>query len=208
MEAANACKNIEKLHVGIITDSGLRILAEGLMGNESLEELTFSETDNHQRYWTEEARQAFVKLLKMSSKLKSVKAKFQKVNKGSDEAKQFETEIDFYTEWKSDCKKKEKKFAERIQSCDPTFMFENMVKHVEEKDKNERMPVRKFYNNTFGQLVNDALFALNKKISKAKGDEANELQYCEGKVKFMAMYLMNKLPDGELIPEEDHRNDD
>lgn len=47
MEAANACKNIEKLHVGIITDSGLRILAEGLMGNESLEELTFQETDNH-----------------------------------------------------------------------------------------------------------------------------------------------------------------
>ncbi len=87
MEAANACKNIEKLHVGIITDSGLRILAEGLLGNESLDELTFSETDNHQRYWTEEARQAFVKLLKCSTKLKSVKAKFQKVNKGSDEAK-------------------------------------------------------------------------------------------------------------------------
>ena len=91
-----------------------------------------------------------MKLLKCSTKLKSVKAKFQKVNKGSDEAKQFETEIDFYTEWKSDCKKKETKFAERIQSCDPTFMFENMVKHVEDKDKNERMPVRKFYNNTFG----------------------------------------------------------
>lgn len=52
VEAVNACKSIEKLHVGVITDSGLRILAEGLMGNESLEELEFSETDNHQRYWT------------------------------------------------------------------------------------------------------------------------------------------------------------
>jgi len=43
-----------------------------------------------------------------------VKAKFQKVNKSSDEAKQFEAEIDFYTEWKVECKRKEKKFAERI----------------------------------------------------------------------------------------------
>jgi len=60
VEAANACKNIERLHVGIITDSGLRILARGLVGNESLEELIFSETDNHQRYWTEEARGAFI----------------------------------------------------------------------------------------------------------------------------------------------------
>ena len=72
-------------------------------------------------------------------------------------------------------------------------MFSNMLNHVEDKHKNEKMPVRNFYNNTFGELVNGALFALNKKISKAKDDEANELQLCEGKIKFLALYIINPL---------------
>lgn len=117
-------------------------------------------------------------LLKSFTKIKHVKAKFQKVNKGSEVTKVFEHEIEFYTDQKSELKKKDKKFGERMQSCEPTNMFDNMLKHVEDKDKNEKMPVRKFYNNTFKELLNDAIFALNKKISKTKdGEEANELQY-------------------------------
>jgi hypothetical protein len=37
-----------------------------------------------------------------------------------------------------------------MDSCDPSHMFENMVRYTEDKEKNEKMPVRKFYNNTFG----------------------------------------------------------
>lgn len=52
-----------------------------------------------------------------------------------------------------------------------------MLAQLESKSKNKNMPVRNFYNNTFGQILNDAIFALKKKQSKAKGDEAIELQY-------------------------------
>ncbi len=106
-------------------------------------------------------------------------------------------------------KQKDKNQHERLESCDPTHMFSNMLNHVEDKHKNEKMPVRNFYNNTFGELVNGALFALNKKISKVKDDEANELQLCEGKIKFLALYIMEHLPEGELIPEDANaKNDD
>ena len=35
-----------------------------------------------------------------------------------------------------------------------------MQEYLEKKDKNQKMPVRKFYNNTFSQRLNDAIFAL------------------------------------------------
>ena len=42
-------------------------------------------------------------------------------------------------------------------------MFENLLGLIENKDKSKKMPVRKFFNNTFGTLLNDAIFALKKK---------------------------------------------
>ena len=44
LEAVNANKNIIKLHCGIVTDSGLEIMAAKLKENTSLEEITFQET--------------------------------------------------------------------------------------------------------------------------------------------------------------------
>lgn len=54
-----------------------------------------------------------------------------------------------------------------------------MLSQLESKSKNKNMPVRNFYNNTFGQILNDAIFALKKKQFKAKrhGEEDIELQY-------------------------------
>jgi len=54
-----------------------------------------------------------------------------------------------------------------------------MLSQLESKSKNKNMPVRNFYNNTFGQILNDAIFALKKKQYKAKrhGEEDIELQY-------------------------------
>lgn len=45
-------------------------------------------------------------------------------------------------------------------------MFEAMLKLLEKKKTQKKMPVRKFFNNTFGTILNDALFALKKKQSK------------------------------------------
>jgi hypothetical protein len=54
------------------------------------------------------------------------------------------------------------------------------------------MPVRKFINNTFGTLLNDAIFALKKKQSKEP--ENTELFTKKGSVKFVALYLLDNLP--------------
>ena len=42
-------------------------------------------------------------------------------------------------------------------------MFENVMELIEKKDNIKKMPVRKFYNNTFGTLLNDVIFVLKKK---------------------------------------------
>jgi len=38
-----------------------------------------------------------------------------------------------------------------------------MFEYLEKKELNGNMPVRKFFNNSFGQILNDAIFALKKK---------------------------------------------
>lgn len=63
---------------------------------------------------------------------------------------------------------------------------------VEKKDKIKKMPVRKFFNNTFGTLLNDAIFALKKKQSKEP--ENFDLFTKKGSVKFVALYLLDNLP--------------
>jgi len=45
------------------------------------------------------------------------------------------------------------------------------------------MPVRKFFNNTFGSLINDAIFALKKKQAKSK---QNAILTTQGSIKFVA----------------------
>lgn len=95
---------------------------------------------------------------------------------------------------------------ERMQSCDTDHMFEKMSEHLE-KTNNEKMPVRKFFNNTFGQMLNGAIFELQKKMSKANDQERAELQHHQGRVKFVALYMMSRLPEGEMTPEEEQADD-
>ena len=52
---------------------------------------------------------------------------------------------------------------ERDNLCNPKLMFENLLHLIENKDTAAQMPVRKFFNNTFGRILNDALYALEKK---------------------------------------------
>jgi hypothetical protein len=66
-------------------------------------------------------------------------------------------------------------------------MFDNMLELVEKKDKSKKMPVRKFFNNTFGTILNDAIFALKKKQSKEVDNY--ELFTKKGSIRFVALYL-------------------
>ena len=118
IDAANKTESLEKLDVGVLTDEGLKLLAERLYGNQHLSELCFSETADHQKYWSSEACKMFIELLKTSTKLKSVKCRFQECNRASEQAREFREELDFYTAQKQSQKKKAKAFKERMHSCD------------------------------------------------------------------------------------------
>jgi len=163
IEAVNANKNILKLNCGIVTDCGLEILAEKLQTNTSLEEIIFQETEDHQKFWTKQGRGAFTKMMENCTQLKKVKANTKRDD--TDEYKDFKEQVKFYTEQKKGCLKKAKDFSGRMASCDQQNMFENMLNNTEDKHNNCEMPARKFYKNTFDDLINLGMFDLqNKRI--------------------------------------------
>lgn len=125
IDAANKTPSLTHLNVGVLTDSALALLAERLAPNKHLKELKFSETEDHQQYWSESSRQAFCDLLKNNTNLKKVKAKFQKCNwKDDGYSKQFVDEIEFYTEQKEKSNEKQEDFADRMRSCEQEYAFQ------------------------------------------------------------------------------------
>lgn len=85
-------------------------------------------------------------------------------------------------------------------------MFESVLKMVEKDSKKEKMPVRKFFNNTFGTLLNDAIFALKKKQSK---NQSHDFLFTKkGSAKFVAEYLLENLPTHEKENDYYDPNDD
>ena len=78
LEAANQNKNIKKLNIGTITDAGLKVVADLMRENTSLEELEFAETSDHQKYWTDEGRCAFTETIKRHTVLKKVDINFER----------------------------------------------------------------------------------------------------------------------------------
>lgn len=78
-------------------------------------------------------------------------------------------------------------------------MFESILQLVENKSKHKKMPVRKFFNNTFGTILNDAIFALKKKHRKDPDNQ--DLKTKKGMVCFVANYIFENLPDHEREPD-------
>jgi len=82
-----------------------------------------------------------------------------------------------------------------MESCETESMFAHMLENAEEKDKNQNMPVRMFYRNTFHDIINTAMFELRKKQDKEPNNQ--EIFTKEGSVKFVAFHCLENLPDGE-----------
>jgi len=71
-----------------------------------------------------------------------------------------------------------------------------MLANIEDKKENHKMPVRKFFDNTFGNLLNDALFDLRKKQSRS--DKKDDPIFTkEGMIKEVGMYIAEHLPEAE-----------
>ena len=199
IEAVNQNKNILKLNIGVVTDRGLIAISELLQPNDSLEEITITETSDHQKYWSEEGKEKFTEMMKEHTQVRRVKIHF--TNKDNPDNKVFEDEVKFYTKMKSKKISKRKDYDKRMKSCDPTHMFENMLSLIEDKKKTEKMPVRMFYKNTFNTLLNQALFKLKKE--QERNPDLNEFFTTEGQIKFVAFHLLDNLPDGEIQQDPD-----
>jgi hypothetical protein len=135
IEAANANKNIVELNVGIITDTGLTILADILKTNDSLSEITMVQTTDPQKLWTNRGRSALTAMLREHTQLRKVKM-FKDKKKMSDEDKLFQEEVNFYTDMKSAAQKEKKEYQKKLDSCDNTQMFDKLLKLVEDPDSN------------------------------------------------------------------------
>lgn len=148
IEAVNANQNIVQLNVGIVTDQGLEILADLLKTNDSLQEISMEQTTDPQKLWTNRGRKALTEMLRQHTQLRKVKLFKEKKNL-SDEDKLFQEEVNFYTDMKSAAQKKKKEYKKILDSCDNTQMFEKLLKLVEDPELNQKMPVRRFFDNTF-----------------------------------------------------------
>ena len=103
-------------------------------------------------------------MLAQNSQLELVR--FEAANVDVEDHQIFKKHIMFLTKKKRLQHREERKMHLRQLTCDPTNMFENILQQVENKDSIRKMPVRKFFNNTFSNILNDAIFALKKKQSK------------------------------------------
>jgi len=101
-----------------------------------------------------------------------VKVKFDPADKEdkTEGHKLFKQEIKFFVSKIKKEHKSEDDMGERIVSCSNDHMFKNLLELIENKDDHQKMPVRKFFNNTFNTLLNDAIFALMKKQQKSKSN--------------------------------------
>lgn len=166
IEAANVNSNIRKLHMGVISDRALLLMAETLKKNTTLEKLKFTEDPDNT--WSESSKHGFIEMLKQHKNL--IKVKFEPADKDgpANGHKLFKKEIEFFVKKIKKEHRTNDEMEDRINSCAPDHMFKDLLKMIEDKDEHEKMPVRKFFNNTFGTLLNDAIFALMKKQSKSK----------------------------------------
>ena len=106
---------------------------------------------------------------------------------------------------KSAAQKKKKEYKKILDSCDNTQMFDKLLKLVEDPSQNQKMPVRRFYDNTFKQRLNSAFFQLKKE--QAKNPDVSEYFTAEGMVKCVAFYLFEDLPEGEVMNQDDPLDD-
>jgi len=136
-------------------------MAKVLKVNRTLEKVKFQECPECR--WEEDSKAMFVEMLKTCG-TNLTKAKFVPHDKNDDTQGHniFKKEVEFSLKKTKGRHKSVKDFEERIESCSTTYMVEQMLKLVEDKDEHKKMPVRKFFNNTFSVLLNDALFQLSK----------------------------------------------
>lgn len=101
------------------------------------------------------------------------KIKFEPADKGdaTNGHKDFKKEMQFFVKKIKQKHKSQEEFDDRLDSCANENMFNNLLELIENSENHEKMPVRKFFNNTFNTLLNDAIFELKKNQEKKKNKD-------------------------------------
>jgi hypothetical protein len=179
IEAMNVCHHVEKVHFGNITDKGLQIISEHIKPNTGLRKIKFEELESAP--WTEEMQKSFALIFKDHTEIEKVK--FDTFDDDLPRNKVFEKELEFYCKKTAGSHKQDKKFRKRHERMSDDNIFQMTLDLLEEK-KGKKMLVRKFFNNTFDTILNDAIFALKKKQSKEPQNE--EIFTVKGSIKYVA----------------------
>lgn len=120
----------------------------------------------------------FMEMLKCHPNPAIVKIKFDPANKKDETQghKEFKKEMQFFVKKIKSKHKSQEEFDDRLDSCANENMFNGLLELIENTDNHEKMPVRKFFNNTFHTLLNDAIFELKKKQEKSNNRELLTMQ--------------------------------
>lgn len=207
LEGCNGNKFIKKIHLGYVSCEGVKLMSKALLYNSSLQKIKFQEDPNSK--WNDECKEMFMEMLKTHKNPSFTKISFVPANKkdGTNGHKEFKKEMQFFVKKIKSKHKSQNEFDERIDSCSNENMFNNLLELLEKPEDHEKMPVRKFFENTFGTLLNDAIFNLRKKQEKTKNKEFLTMQ---GQVRYVAFFLQSHLPETEKddSEEEDEQTSD
>ena len=133
-------------------------MSKALKNNYSLQDIKFQE--DGEKKWNDSSKAMFIEMLRSHKNPTFKKIKFDPADKKDTTKghKQFKEEMKFFIKKIKSQHKAADEFDERFESCANENMFNNLLELIENPDDHEKMPVRKFFNNTFGTLLNDAIF--------------------------------------------------
>ncbi len=156
LEAANSNENMKYLDLGYVSDDGLQMMTELLKFNKTLEEIRFKECK--EKPFEESSKLAFVELLMNYTEIEEIKCKVIDKHR-------FKREIKSKLKSKKKSHKQIKKFHKRNHELILDKMVSQIAK-IESQGSAGKMPVKNYFNNTFGNILNDAMYELQRKQTK------------------------------------------
>ena len=188
--AATKNHNIRKLKLGYITDFGMQLLTQELL-NTNLKKLDFQESEESPI--SEKEKDAFIDKLEDST--------LEKV--GYEDEK-----VQYYFKTRKEAIKSHKQFKKRNLVLAQKSIVKKVIKKVDGKKKADKVAIKKYFRNTFGDLLNDAMYELTRKQEKFPDND--EYFTVEGCCTFIGEFLLDHLPEHEqdALKEEDNEKEE
>lgn len=105
-------------------------------------------------------------------------------------------EIEYFNKQKKESLKAHKKYKKRNLVMAQKSLVKKVVKNLENKKKHHKIAVQKYFKNTFGDLLNDAMYELTRKQEKFPDND--EFFTVEGSCSFVGEFLLEHLPEHEV----------